>query len=201
MNTRNTTDLSRLAPRVIFRSPTKKDGSPIRSLVCASPPLTANSLSTTVMQCAHFAQTSVVAEIDGALAGFVLGYRLPQSLNTLFVLQMAVGASYRRLGLAEGMITALMRRRVHADITSLESRMTPQNIPARRVFERVAARFDAPMEATGWIESARDFLGQQPDELKVTIGPIKARLPAHDAMRIHQTSDPYDSADTVHERF
>lgn len=200
MSSKKRSDLACLAPRVIFRLPIKEDGSRIRSLISASPPLTANSLSTTVTQCAHFAQTSVLAEIDGGLAGFVLGYRLPQALNTLFVLQMAVGLPYRRLGLAEGMITELLRRRVHADITRLESRMTPQNIPARRVFEKVAECFDAPMEASDWINSARHFLGQQPDELRVAIGPIRMRLPAHDIVPIHQTNDPFD-APSVRERF
>ena len=201
MNTKKVRlDLSCLAPRVIFRAPTKEDGSRIQALVCASPPLTPNSLSTTVMQCAHFAQTSVVAEIDCRLAGFILGYRLPQAVSTLFVLQMAVGSPYRRLGLAEGMLTALLRRRVHADVTRLESRVTPQNIPARCVFQKVADRFDAPMEACDWIESARDFLGQQPDELKVAIGPIRTRQPANDFVQMYQTVDPFD-APSVRERF
>lgn len=200
MNIRKRNDLSALAPRVIFRTPIKEDGIRIRSLACASPPLVANSLSTTVMHCVHFGNTSIVAEIDGSLAGFTLAYRLPQSPDTIFILQTAVATPYRRLGLAEGMITALLNRKLLADITRLESRMTPHNVLARKVFEKIAARFDTCMEVNDWIDSSRHFLGQQPDELKVSLGPMAARRPTGDTTKVLQTSDAFEPP-ALRERF
>src|SRR5690606_15070663 len=54
------------------------DGSDVYKLISCCQPLDTNSMYCNLMQCSHFAQTVVAAEMNGELVGFISGYRLPQ---------------------------------------------------------------------------------------------------------------------------
>jgi len=68
-----------------FRQPTAEDGYPLNQLVANSPPLDPNSVYCNLLQCTHFAETSVAVEESGQLVGFISAYIPPAKLDTVFV--------------------------------------------------------------------------------------------------------------------
>jgi diaminobutyrate acetyltransferase len=82
-----------------LRSPTVDDGAAIWQLVRETGVLDENSAYAYLLLCRDFARTSLVAERDSQLAGFVTAYRPPQRLQMLFVWQISVSQSARRQGL------------------------------------------------------------------------------------------------------
>src|SRR3546814_13244218 len=60
-----------------FRMPKAEDGAAISKLIAACPPLDRNSAYCNLLQCSHFADTCIVAERDGYIAGWISGYRPP----------------------------------------------------------------------------------------------------------------------------
>jgi len=87
-----------------IRAPRLSDGAAMRRIAVNSPGLEANSSYTYLLWCRDFSATSVVAEIDGEIAGFAIGYLRPQAPDVLFVWQHAVDHAYRRRGLGLSML-------------------------------------------------------------------------------------------------
>jgi L-2,4-diaminobutyric acid acetyltransferase len=59
---------------ITFRSPDVQDGLAVHRLISQCPPLDTNSSYCNFLQASHFSATSVAAEIDGQLCGFISGY-------------------------------------------------------------------------------------------------------------------------------
>jgi len=71
--------------------------------------LDVNSAYSYLMWSKYFSNTSIVAETEnGDLIGFVSGFLQPESLDTLFVWQVAVDSTYRGNGLATTLIHQLL---------------------------------------------------------------------------------------------
>lgn len=119
-----------------------------------------------------FADTCVVAEEGGTLAGFVLGYRPPPRPDTLFVWQVGVAPSHRGQGLARRMILDLLER--HApQVTYLESTVTPSNTASRRLFRSIAeARGTTCHESAYLTEQHFPEAGHEAED-KFRIGPFE----------------------------
>jgi L-2,4-diaminobutyric acid acetyltransferase len=86
----------------------------IRDLAAETRVLDLNSTYAYLLLATDFAATSVVAERDGHLRGFITGYHPPPRPDVLFVWQVAVAPSEQGSGLASSMIDALVHR-VRAD--------------------------------------------------------------------------------------
>ncbi|HLT91527.1 MAG TPA: diaminobutyrate--2-oxoglutarate transaminase [Woeseiaceae bacterium] len=157
----------------VFRRPTAADGVRVHDLVAACPPLDANSLYCNLLQCTHFADTSIVAERDGELVGWVSGYRRPDDARTLFVWQVAVHESARGTGLGRRMLLELLDRL--ADIRWLHATVTPDNDASRALFRGVARASGAPFAEQRGFERATDFGGRHASERLIVIGPIPPR--------------------------
>ena len=95
---------------ITLRTPVKDDGYRLHQLVAQCPPLDPNSIYCNLLQCSHFAETGVAAEIDGDLVGFISGYVPPQQPETVFVWQVAVHEKGRGQGLAKRMLKAIVAR-------------------------------------------------------------------------------------------
>lgn len=115
-----------------------------------------NSTYAYVLFARDFAATSRIALVDGAPAGFVIGYRRPTRPDCQFVWQIAVDERFRGLGLAGRLLDSL----VH-DATSLpavrtvETTITDDNVASQRTFRAFASRWgDAPVVVTPLFESA-----------------------------------------------
>src|SRR6187431_2111779 len=93
-----------------LRPPRGTDAIGIRDLVAETGVLDLNSTYAYLLLSTDFAETSIVADVDGRLQGFITGYRPPQRPDVLFVWQVAVAPSAQRGGLAAAMLDAVVDR-------------------------------------------------------------------------------------------
>lgn len=130
----------RAAPRteLVLRRPTLSDGADLWRLARDSGSLDLNSPYAYLLWAEHFAATSVVADVRGRPAGFVLGFRSPEREHVLFVWQVAVGAELRGRGVASRMLDDLFAR--DPGTTAVEATVTPDNAASRRLFEAFGRR-------------------------------------------------------------
>ncbi len=169
-------DSVNLAPELsnnpILRAPTAEDGMSVFRLVEACSPLDPNSSYCNLLQCTHFAVTSVAAELDGELVGFVSGYLIPDRPNTLFVWQVAVSEKARGQGLATKMIEAILQRRTCRGVQFIETTITEDNAGSWALFERLSSKLDGKLERSNGFDKDRHFDGQHDSEKLVRIGPF-----------------------------
>lgn len=123
---------------ITCRRPTVEDGSRIWEIARDSRVLDLNSSYAYVLWCRDFHDTSVVAELDGHVAGFVTGYVRPEDPSTLFVWQVAVDASARGHGIAALMLHELLDHLAHQGISRLETTISPDNTASVALFTAVA---------------------------------------------------------------
>jgi L-2,4-diaminobutyric acid acetyltransferase len=166
-------DPQRVAIRL--RRPTAADAAGVRALVEACPPLDVNSTYAYLLVCTHFSATSVVAEADGGLVGFVSSYLKPEDASVLFIWQVAVDARMRGHGLAGRLLDEALRRPACAGIRSLEATISPSNAASWAVFRAFASRHAAACDETPCFEphhfAIDDDQGHEAERL-VRIGPI-----------------------------
>jgi L-2,4-diaminobutyric acid acetyltransferase len=155
-----------------FRTPAPTDGSRVHELVSRCPPLDANSTYCNVLQCTHFAATSVVAESADVLAGFVSGYLVPSKPATIFVWQVAVAPEHRGQGLALAMLKHLLERDVCRKVTLLETSITRSNHPSWRSFRALARSLGVDLTAELWLSRTNHFASRHESEYLARIGPM-----------------------------
>ena len=84
-----------------------------------------------------FADTCLVAVVDGEVSAFVLGYRRPAAPDTLFVWQIAVDENRRGHGLAARLLDELS---TSLDVRHVEATITADNTASQRLFASFARR-------------------------------------------------------------
>lgn len=157
-----------------LRVPLPEDGESVHRLVEACPPLDPNSTYCNLLQCTHFADTSVAAEIDGELVGFISGYFIPGRNDTLFIWQVAVGEKARGQGLAGKMLQHIIRRPQCERVAYIETTITETNTASWRLFERLAKTLSAKLESSTMFDRDTHFAGKHDSEFLVRIGPLTA---------------------------
>ncbi|CAM3726723.1 MULTISPECIES: diaminobutyrate acetyltransferase [Tsukamurella] len=125
---------------VSTRHPSLDDGVRLWEIARDTAVLDLNSTYAYTLWCRDFADTSIVAEHDGAVAGFVSGYRRPERPDTLFVWQVAVDAAHRGHGIASRMLIDLLDSLAVAGVTRLETTITASNTASQELFGSVAKR-------------------------------------------------------------
>ena len=153
-------------------APKSQDGYAVNQLIGRCTPLDENSVYCNLLQCDHFAQTSVIAKKDVRVVGFISGYRLPERLNALFVWQVAVDQSERGTGLATKMLMSLLERSSMEGVSMLETTITKDNVGSWALFTRLAERLKAPIEKSPHYESEAHFNNVHDTEWLVRIGPF-----------------------------
>lgn len=159
-------------PDITYRIPSIEDGAEIWKMVDEAAALDDNSAYVYVMACRNFAATSVVAEVDGDIAGMVTAYPLPQDPARLFVWQVGVRETHQGKGLARGMLEHLLGRDDCAMVRWIETTIAPDNAASEALFSRVAAHFNTEIRET---EVFKDELfpdGEHKVERLFVIGPI-----------------------------
>ncbi|WP_232661640.1 diaminobutyrate acetyltransferase [Pseudonocardia sp. TRM90224] len=157
------------AGAISYGPPDVADGVECWRIARESEVLDVNSRYAYLLWCRDFASTSVVARLDGAVVGFVTGYRRPDSPSTLMVWQVAVDERARGAGVAGRMLDEL-RSRVDA-IDRLETSITPANTASIALFSAFARRHGATVARTELF--GPDVLGDEHDpEILFRIGPI-----------------------------
>jgi L-2,4-diaminobutyric acid acetyltransferase len=126
-----------------FRKPTLKDGQSLWRMARDSQVLDLNSSYSYLLWSRDFAETSVVATVDGEPAGFITGYMRPDEPGTLMVWQVAVDHEFRGRKLAAEMLDRLAGQ-VRAE--RVETTITADNEASIRLFAGFASRREAPME-------------------------------------------------------
>lgn len=143
-------------------------------LISSCPPLDTNSSYCNLLQCSHFASTSVGAFMEGRLVGFISGYVLPGKPNALFIWQVAVSESARGCGLASKMLSQILNRPNCSQIEYLDTSITEDNKPSWSLFKRFAKKHDAIFRSSEWMDKRKHFAKQHESELLVRIGPFNS---------------------------
>ncbi|MBU8817046.1 diaminobutyrate acetyltransferase [Mycolicibacterium goodii] len=161
---------------VNLRPPRGDDAIAIRDLAAATGVLDLNSTYAYLLLATDFSATSIVAETDGELRGFITGYHPPPRPNVLFVWQVAVAPAAQGTGLASAMIDNLVER-VRSDSRgqpiTVEATVSPGNTASRAFFGAFARRHDVPLVERPYFDSdLLDADGAHEDEPILRIGPI-----------------------------
>lgn len=155
-----------------LRTPTPEDGYALNRLVSASPPLDPNSIYCNLLQCSHFKDTAIAAELDGELVGFVSGYIPPTKPNTLFIWQVVIADTMRGQGLAKKMLLELLRKLAASKLHFIETTITPDNEASWGLFRSLARELDTAIESRVFFARKAHFGGLHEDEHLVQIGPL-----------------------------
>jgi L-2,4-diaminobutyric acid acetyltransferase len=158
---------------IFFRKPHPTDGPAVYELIKDCDPLDVNSRYCNLLQTYHFKDTCVAAECpDGKLWGFISGYVIPDSDNTLFIWQVAVSQQARGLGLGKEMIYHILGRR-YLDIHYIHTTITEENGASWGMFSSLARDLDANMSTRLLFDSEKHFDGRHEDEIMLQLGPFR----------------------------
>lgn len=153
--------------------PTSQDGAGVFDLVARCKPLDENSMYCNLLQCSHFADTSVVTRNAGQVVGCVSGYIPPNQPDVLFIWQVAVDDSMRGLGLAKRMIANILERPVCTDVVRVHTTITPDNPASQGMFQSVANSLNTEVSITPYFERDDHFQGAHETEMLWNIGPFQ----------------------------
>ena len=157
----------------VLREPTPDDGAALWELV-RKVGLDLNSPYAYLLVSRHLAPTSVVADLDGDIVGFVSAYRPPIHDDVLFVWQVGSDPSMRGRGLARKMILHALARDACRGVRWIESTVTPDNIASQKLFHSVARHLETDIAVSPYFSSDL-FPGDEKPELLHRIGPIERR--------------------------
>lgn len=129
----------------VLRPPRVGDAAQIWRVAKDSRVLDTNSSYAYLLWCRDFASTSMVAEVDGRVVGFVIGYLRPQAPETVFVWQVAVEHEQRGQGIGAALLDTLLDTVAGAGVSALETTIAPDNPASVAMFAAVARRRSADM--------------------------------------------------------
>ncbi|RTE66294.1 diaminobutyrate acetyltransferase [Amphritea opalescens] len=157
---------------VVLRKPEAEDGFFVNKLISEIPELDSNSCYCNLLQCSHFSDTSVLAEIEGEVVGFISGYRKPNDSDVLFVWQVAVAQKARGMGLASKMLQQLLQRKVPSPVSHIETTITDDNEASWALFNRLARDANATLVRSLIFDRCDHFNEQHDSEFLARIGPF-----------------------------
>src|SRR6056297_367327 len=152
-----------------LRKPEAEDGSEIWKLIRACKPLDENSMYCNLVQCDHFRDTCIVAEMDGEIVGWISGYLLPDDPQTLFVWQVAVSETARGTGLGTLMLRGLLARETCKNVTKMQTTITRDNDGSWALFEKFTDLNDGDLSSEPYFSRAEHFDNRHDTEHLVTI--------------------------------
>jgi len=160
-----------------IRRLTVDDGAEVWRLVRNTKVLDTNSPYLYLLAGAFFGDTSLVAEVDGDLVGFVFALRPPPHPEVVFVWQVGVSPLAQGRRVASRLLDALVQRTAEAGVTHLAASVTPSNAASRSLFQSFARRHGAPCEVSPFLESEQFPRGAHEPEELFRIGPLGAGTP------------------------
>lgn len=141
---------------VVYRQPRISDGARLHQIAADSKVLDVNTPYAYVLWCHDFADTSVVAELDGRIVGFVSGYQRQSDPSVLMVWQVAVDEQARGRRVAAGMLHHLLDATAARGVTAMNTTISPDNEASQRLFESVATARGLRFESRP-LFAAQDF--------------------------------------------
>jgi L-2,4-diaminobutyric acid acetyltransferase len=145
----------------------------INQLVAISPPLDTNSAYCNLLQCSHFADTSVIAKESDQCLGFVSGYLIPARPDTLFVWQVVVSEAARGRGLASQLLEQLLERPACQQVRYVETTITEDNAASWALFRKLANHLTAELSEAVGFDKETHFHGAHASEHLLRIGPFQ----------------------------
>lgn len=158
--------------QIVLREPRTEDGPAVTGLIAACPPLDQNSAYCNLLQCSHFAGTSIVAERDGKIVGWISAYQPPNAPNEIFIWQVAVHESARGLGLGKKMLNGLLARPAFKDAQVLTTTVTEDNEASMAMFTSFARSHKAVLQRRAHFERDAHFAGAHDTEFLLSIEPL-----------------------------
>ena len=131
--------------RLVIDHPVVADGPALFRITRDSQVLDVNSSYAYLMWCRDFANTSVVARVDGVVVGFVTGYIRPEAPDTIMVWQVAVDASQRGGGVAGKLLNHLLDQVLPRGVRYLETTITADNTASIKLFSALARNRSAEL--------------------------------------------------------
>ncbi|SDI95259.1 diaminobutyrate acetyltransferase [Aliiruegeria lutimaris] len=153
----------------VLRKPRAADGAAIWKLVRNCRPLDENSMYCNLIQCDHFADTCVLAEVHGDVVGWVSAYVMPNDPETLFVWQVAVDEQMRGSGLGALMLQSILTRDACEDVRRLQTTITSDNEASWALFRKFGRLQGASLDVQPYYTQALHFQNRHKTENMVTI--------------------------------
>ena len=160
-----------------LREPRAEDGADIWELVRDCKPLDENSMYCNLIQCDHFRDTCVVAELDGEIVGWISGHILPRDPATLFVWQVAVSKKARGMGLGGKMLSDILDREICEGVSQVQTTITDDNDASWGLFRKFARVNGGDIDSEPHFTKARHFRDLHETENMVTIS-LKGQMRA-----------------------
>lgn len=159
-----------------FRNPTAEDGATVNRLIASCPPLDSNSIYCNLLQCSYFSETSIIAEDNSRIVGFISGFIVPKREDTMFIWQVAVEESAREQGLALRMLLKLLQRPACHTVRYLETTITDNNTASKALFTKLADQLGVELIDTKHFMRDIHFNNQHDDEYLFRMGPFNTSL-------------------------
>ncbi len=156
-------------PKITFRKPNREDGAAIWDLIASCHPLDENSMYCNLIQCDHFRDTCIVAEMDGEPVGWISAYITPDDDETLFVWQVAVSEKARGKGLGSRMLKELTAREECAEVNRLQTTITLDNDASWALFGKFSKGMGGKLNSQPYFTREDHFDGRHATEHMVTI--------------------------------
>jgi len=163
------TNQRRVDIAIEYRKPVASDGMAINRLITDCAPLDVNSAYCNLLQCDHFRDTCIVAEIGGEIVGWISAYVKPDSPDTLFVWQVAVSSKARGRGLGRKMLSTLLMRDACEGVLNIQTTITLDNQASWALFRSFARRADSVLTHEPYFIEDDHFDGEHATEHMVTI--------------------------------
>lgn len=175
MNSNNADSANISDTTLSLTPPNSRMGWQVNQLIQQCPPLDTNSTYCNILQCDHFASTSVAAFLGDKMVGFISAYIQPEQKNTLFVWQVAVHETARGKSLAGKMLFNILQRAQCADVRFLETTITESNQASWALFHSLARKLNANTERSIYYYHQQHFQQQSPSEWLMRIGPFQTQ--------------------------
>jgi L-2,4-diaminobutyric acid acetyltransferase len=163
--------------QAVLRPPTPNDGASVFRLIGRCPPLDTNSMYCNLLQCTHFAGTSVTAlqtiDTHEEMVGFISAYLVPEREDTLFIWQVAVDERARGTGLAGSMLKHILDRTQCRHLRYLETTITESNQASWGVFNSLAKKLETTLDKSVMFDRDKHLGGAHDTEFLARIGPFK----------------------------
>lgn len=171
----NRTDSISSPTAVRYRAPSQGDGKRVHALARACASLDVNSTYAYLLLCTQFTATSAVADADGEVVGFVVGFLEPSDDSVLFIWQIAVSPHARGGGVGRRLLQEVLDRPACRHVRHVETTITPSNEASWALFHSFARARRAECHISTLFR-VEDFGSEYHEEERLLrIGPVRGR--------------------------
>ena len=156
-----------------YRAPKASDATDVQKLVQNTPELDDNSWYYYALMFDHFRDTCLIAEADGVIHGFVIGYLKPTDRDTLFLWQTATSLTHGVPNMGLTLLTSLINRLAqNNNIRYIEATTDPNNKAINMQFRLLSRYLNSDASTSIFLDSAQ-YSQLDHDEQLVKIGPLQ----------------------------